>query len=231
MAHETGQMVDDPAWTRENATPLIGEVARFFRSFCRRETDGRWHFFLTPSLGQDEAGGSDQKNFLCILYGAKYAFQTAIAHGLDADGAYGRILAEGLAFDSLLSEQGFYHSSAGAGAADFGRQKHPVQLNGLAYLPVESAPLAAERTAHALRYATTNRAADPHFLAGRSANSFSPVPISATRMAGSKIGPTSTRRITPIPPASSSTRRAAPRASRSTWPRTASLPRASRTMS
>ncbi|MBC8039063.1 MAG: hypothetical protein H7Y06_00820 [Opitutaceae bacterium] len=163
MAHETGLAVNDPAWTHANVIPLVREVARFFASFCRKEADGRWHFFLTPTIGQDEAGGSNQKDYLCTLYGAKYAFQKAIEHGLDPDGAYAAILADGLAFDALLSPEGFYYASAGAGPNDFGRQKHPVQLNGLAYLPVESTPLAPERTAHALRYATTARARDPFF--------------------------------------------------------------------
>lgn len=164
MAHDTGLMCDDADWTRENVVPLIREIARYFRSFCQKEADGRWHLFLTPCIGQDEAGGRDQKDYLCAFYGAKYSFQKAIEHGLDADGAYRRILDDGLAFASLLSEQGFYYASAGSGPKDFGHQKHPVQLNGLAYLPVEPAPLAPERVAHALRYATTSRADEPFFF-------------------------------------------------------------------
>lgn len=163
MAHETGLAVNDPAWTRTNVVPLVREVARFFASFCRKEADGRWHFSLAPTIGQDEAGGSNQKDYLCTLYGAKYSFQKAIEHGLDPDGAYAAILTDGLAFDALLSPEGFYYASAGAGPKDFGHQKHPVQLNGLAYLPVEPAPLAPERAAHALRYDTTKRARDPYF--------------------------------------------------------------------
>ncbi|QBE61867.1 hypothetical protein [Pseudoduganella lutea] len=140
MAHDTALMVDDPAWTRAHALPLIEETARFFHSFCRKEPDGRWHLFLSPSVGQDEAGGRNQKDYLCALYSARYSFQKAIEHGLDTDGRYRRILQDGLAFDTLLSDKQFYYASAGSGPKDYGTQKHPVQLNGLAYLPTESKP-------------------------------------------------------------------------------------------
>jgi hypothetical protein len=41
-----------------------------------------------------------------------------------------------LAFPLLKSKKGFYFSCFGTGEKDFGEQKHPVQLNDMAYLPV-----------------------------------------------------------------------------------------------
>lgn len=164
MAHDTAVAVDDPAWTARYAAPLIREVARFFRSHCQKEADGLWHLHLVPAIGQDEAGGKNQKDYLCSHFAAKFSFQKAVEHGLDDDGTYRRILDEGLAFGCLLSPRGFLYASAGAGEKDFGNQKHPVQLNGLAYLPVEPQPQSTDRVAYQLRYDTTARAKEPFFF-------------------------------------------------------------------
>lgn len=164
IAHDTACALDDPAWTATHARPLIDQIARFYKSFCRREDDGRWHLQLTPSCGQDEAGGRHQKDYLCGLYSAQYVFQLAVLHGLDGDGHYARVLADGLAFESLRTPQGFFYASAGSGPQDFGRQKHPVQLNGLSWMPVRPGPSAEELQAHALRYDTTARATEPFFF-------------------------------------------------------------------
>jgi hypothetical protein len=163
MAHETGIVVNDPQWVQTNVVPLIRETARFYRSFCRKEEDGYWHLQLVPSIGQDEAGGRDQKDYLCVLYGAKYCFQRAIEYGLDPEGIYKIILEDGLAFPNLLSDTKFYFTTPNSGISDFGKQKHPVQLNGLAYLPVESSPICAEIKAHEQRYDITDRAKEPYF--------------------------------------------------------------------
>lgn len=163
MAHETAIMVDDPQWTESVARPLMSEVARYYRSFCRKGADGNWHFALTPAVGQDEAGGRNQPDYLCVLYSAQYSFQRAVDHGLDQGGAYAAILKDGLAFPSLLAEQGFYYTSAGAGPKDFGSQKHPVQLNALAYLPVAAGPTGPDRVAYRLRHDITQDAKKPYF--------------------------------------------------------------------
>lgn len=163
MAHETAIMVDSDEWTERVARPLISEVARYYRSFSKKGVDGHWHLVLTPAVGQDEAGGRNQADYLCVLYSAQYSFQRAIDHGLDVDGAYAEMLNDGLAFPSLLAEQGFYYTSAGAGPRDFGSQKHPVQLNALAYLPVASAPSQPDRIAYRLRHDITQDAKKPYF--------------------------------------------------------------------
>jgi len=95
-----------------------------------------WHLYVAPSMGQDESGGINQKDYLCALFSAQYCFQQAINYNLDPNGIYRKILDNGLAFPKLLSKKGFYYTSAGLGREDFGNQKHPVQLNDLAFLPV-----------------------------------------------------------------------------------------------
>lgn len=179
MAEETGAFVDDPAWTERNVLPILRETARFYRSICTREDDGLWHLFVTPSTGQDENGGFNQKDYLCALYSAQYCFQKAIAYGLDRDGDYASILRDGLAFPALLTDRGFYYSNLGAKNENAGGQKHPVQLNELAFLPVHTVPSPSAVTAYKKRYDITINASLPHF-AGWTVGEF--------LIAGSRLG-------------------------------------------
>lgn len=126
----------------------------FFRKFCFKEEDGFWHLRWYPCMGRDEAGGVNKDDYLCTLLTAKYSFQAAIRYGLDEGGAYQKILSEGLAFESLLSERGTYHTCRGAD--DFGKQKHPVQLEGISCFPTESEALEAEVQAYKLRHEITD---------------------------------------------------------------------------
>lgn len=163
MAYETSLFVNDDTWTRKYAQPLIAEAARFYRSICNKEADGYWHLFVKPGMGQDERGGFNQKDYLCALYSAKYCFQKAVACGLDENGEYAQILRDELAFASLKSERGFYYSCAGSGPDDFGKQKHPVQLNELAYLPTEERASPEALKVYDLRYEITRDAKTPYF--------------------------------------------------------------------
>ena len=114
-------------------------------------------------MGQDERGGFNQKDYLCALFSAKYCFQKAVACGLDESGEYARILQEGLAFAPLRGKDGFYYSCAGSGPDDFGKQKHPVQLNELAFLPTEEKVSPEALKAYDLRYEITQDAKKPYF--------------------------------------------------------------------
>ncbi|MBD5233944.1 MAG: hypothetical protein HDS65_07195 [Bacteroidales bacterium] len=163
MASETAAYVDDPEWTRKNVLPILEGCAEFYSNIARKGEDGLWHLFVTPSTGQDEHGGSDREDYLCALYSAQYCLQQAVEHGLDKDGRYAAILKDGPAFESLKSPQGFYYSCAGQGEKDFGMQKHPVQLNELAFVPVNASPSDAARKAYALRYDITQNARQPYF--------------------------------------------------------------------
>lgn len=179
MADDVATFVNDNAWTKKYADPIIKETAEFFKSVSKKESDGLWHIFITPSVGQDELGGRNQKDYLCALYSAEYCFQNAIRHNLDMDGSYARILKDGLAFPTLLSKRGYYFSCAGSGEKDFGNQKHPIQLNALTYLPVDLKIEKSSLSVYNLRYDITADAKQP-FFHGWSLGTF--------LLAGSRIG-------------------------------------------
>lgn len=72
MAYETAIFVNDEKWTQKNALPIIQETALFYKNICKKEADGLWHLFISPSMGQDEEGGVNQKDYLCALTSAEY---------------------------------------------------------------------------------------------------------------------------------------------------------------
>ncbi|MEN6453384.1 MAG: hypothetical protein ABFD10_03930 [Prolixibacteraceae bacterium] len=163
MAYETAVFVNDLNWTQKYALPIIRETALFYKNICKKENDGLWHLFVTPSMGQDEEGGVNQKDYLCALTSAEYCFQKAIEYKLDVDGFYKTALEEGLAFPTLKSEQGFYFTNQGTGMENFGKQKHPIQLNPLAFLPVGQEVSTPTAIAYKLRYEITEDSYKPHF--------------------------------------------------------------------
>ncbi|MDO8683008.1 MAG: hypothetical protein Q7N50_05965, partial [Armatimonadota bacterium] len=163
MAHETAIMMDDADWARTYAEPLIRETARFYLNILKKENDGAWHIDITPSMGQDELGGENQKDYLCALYSAQYCLRTAVERGMDETGRMRSILRDGLAFSSLLSERGIYYTCQGSGSSAFGKQKHPPQLNPLAFLPVSNTAADPIRRAYELRYEITDGAEKPFF--------------------------------------------------------------------
>lgn len=161
LAMEAAEFSNDEVWSKTYAYPLIRGSAEFFRSACYKENDGLWHLRWSPCMGRDEAGGINKDDYLCTLLTAKYAFQSAIKCGLDEGCDYKQILEDGLAFESLLSERGTWHTCRGAD--DFGKQKHPIQLEGIACFPTESAPHPAETQAYKLRHEITADAEIPKF--------------------------------------------------------------------
>ena len=163
MAYETATFVDDKSWTEKYAKNLIKETAIFYESIAKKEPDGLWHLSIIPSMGQDEMGGPDQKDYLCALFSAKYCFQKAIEFGLDGKETYRKILKDGLAFPVLESGTGIYLTNGASKSSDIGKQKHPVQLNSIAYLPVDPEPGKQALTAYKRRYELTQDANKPHF--------------------------------------------------------------------
>lgn len=161
LAMEAAEFANDPVWADAYAYPLIQGCAEFFRSACYKEEDGLWHLKWSPCMGRDEAGGINKDDYLCTLFAAEYSFRSAIKCGLDEGCDYRQILEDGLAFASLLSERGTWHTCRGAD--DFGKQKHPVQLEGIACFPLEKPPHPAELEAYALRHEITNGAKMPYF--------------------------------------------------------------------
>jgi hypothetical protein len=143
VAYETALHVNDDKWTRIVAWPIIEESARFYGSSLKRDEHGRWNLKIEPSFGQDEAGGYNATNYLCALFSAKYCLKIALKlvekFGLKSE-EYTKwqvIINEGLAFPKLYNaEKQLYYTCEEAINSEF-KQKHPVQLNPLIFLPLE----------------------------------------------------------------------------------------------
>ncbi len=149
MAYETSLHLNDAAWTAEVALPVIRESAEFYASHLVKEANGRYSLEVTPSMSQDEFAKPNGRNYLCALYSARYTFRVASAMGLKE---YDEFLRAGLAFDRLIdAEHGIYCTGEIMLEENFGKEKHPVQLNPLIFLP--SAELDEyERNAYEKRY-------------------------------------------------------------------------------
>ena len=148
MAYETSLFVRDEDWSRAFAWPIVRETARFFSSILWKDGLGKWNLHVEPSMGQDEYGGHNRSNYLCALFSAQYSLQSAISMaerfdtGLEDIPHWRTILQDGLAFSKLYNGLlGIYNTvETKEGKADFGKQKHPVQLNPLVFLPLASEP-------------------------------------------------------------------------------------------
>lgn len=123
----------------------------------KQRKKGYWHISVSPSLGQDEFGGENQDDYLCALFSAKYCFKKAIEYGLDVDGKYSEIV-ENLSFPLLKNGMGFFASSGEVEKSALGKQKHPVQLNDLAFLPVDTVLHEESVNAYRMRYDITGGA-------------------------------------------------------------------------
>ncbi len=143
MAWEASRHLRDQQWTREMAWPVIRESARFLGALLKPEEDGTWGIQVEPSMGQDELGGINGKNYLCALFSARYALRTALAAAEELgedEPEFARwrgMLKNGLAFGRLYDEStGLLATCEGTlGADQIGKEKHPVQLNPLIFLP------------------------------------------------------------------------------------------------
>lgn len=167
MALETAAALEDAAWTREIAWPIVRESARFLTACLQQESDGHHSIFVTPSMGQDEFGGPNAKNYLCALFAAEYTLTKAVSLAAQLkledseSAAWQNILKEGFAYNRLLTEYGFY--AANESLAFTPRcQKHPVQLNPLWILPLERAPDEPTLTAYAKRRIVCSSERDGH---------------------------------------------------------------------
>ncbi|MBN8217993.1 MAG: hypothetical protein J0L75_15230 [Spirochaetes bacterium] len=145
MAVEKARHLGDPAFTRDVALPMALSTARFYASGLERNADGAWDLFMEPSMGQDEMGAPNQRNYLCGLFAAEYALGAALAllreAGLgDPDAPrWAAILRDGLAYARLMHpELGVCGNDESVAGDPLGRQKHPVQVNPLFVLPFEA---------------------------------------------------------------------------------------------
>ncbi|MCL6519099.1 MAG: hypothetical protein K6T99_04660 [Armatimonadetes bacterium] len=144
MAREAAMHIRNQEWTLEVAWPIVKESARFFGSILKPEDDRTWGIQIKPSMGQDEMGGINAKNYLCALFSAHYALKIALEMAEELDqhepefDRWKQILTDGLAFKRLYDEtSGVCATCEGqSGSEQIGKEKHPVQLNPLIFLPM-----------------------------------------------------------------------------------------------
>lgn len=130
-------------WTTEVAWPILRESARFYASGLVREKDGKYSLEIQPSMGQDEYGERNARNYLCAMFSADYTLRTAVnmAERLGITdkeiGTWKKIIRAGLAYRRLLWKEkawNVYAPHEGAPHA-VNMQKHPVQLNPIWLFP------------------------------------------------------------------------------------------------
>ena len=164
LADQTAVMLNDPAWTKKYSEPLIKEAAKFYFNHLKKGDDGFWHMHVIPSISLDESGETDKRDYVSGLISAQYALQKAIEYGLDDNGMMQTILSDGLAYKTLLAENGMYFNHAGLTLTAFSKQKHPDQLFPLIHTPLGGTLDVPHKRAHELRYDITFEAKKPRFL-------------------------------------------------------------------
>ncbi len=142
MAYETALSLKDKQFMREISLPIILESARFYLSILEREHTGRWGIHLVPSMGQDEFGGKDRRNYLCSLYSAEYTLRIAqkVCRYLSYDWIWlnqtNKILSDGFAFENLYrDDMKIYNACELDNPYEALNQKHPPQLNPITLMP------------------------------------------------------------------------------------------------
>lgn len=172
MAVETAAALGDATWTRDVAWPMVRESARFLTACLHREADGTRSIQVTPSMGQDEFGGRNAKNYLCSLFATEYTLGHAVRLAAETSASdaeseqWATIMREGLAYHRLLlAEHGFFAANESITFAPR-QQKHPVQLNPLWILPLDRAPDAPTVKAYQQRRFITSSDRDGHRHAG-----------------------------------------------------------------
>jgi hypothetical protein len=171
MAFEASAYIKDTQWTKDIAWPIIYNSAKFYTSILKKEGT-TWGIHLYPSMGQDELGGVNAKNYLCALYAARFTLRKALemAKQMDFDSEetqkWQEILSEGLAFDRLIHTQlGIYQNyEVQEHLYEIGKMKHPVPLMPITFLPQDELN-SYERNAFARRYTLCDQS-DKHFYHG-----------------------------------------------------------------
>lgn len=157
MAYETAKCLKDDNWSRTVAWEMVQASADFYTSVLQKEGN-TWGICVTPSMGQDEWGGHNAKNYLCALYAAKFTLKTAVRMaeelGIEADPRWKEILSDGLAFERLENHKlGIYQTCEGdEDDYQIGKMKHPIPLMPITFLPFEEELNAYEKHAWELRY-------------------------------------------------------------------------------
>jgi hypothetical protein len=151
--------------------PVIEEVFRFYANISNKNEDGRFDIFHEKGRGQDEASSTagDLMNLLCSSYSAQYSAQNYVEAAkivsIYDQSLFERandIVSAGYERRTLLNDEGYYVTYEGDNRPKHS-QKHPVQLNPIAFVPmpeeVNNDP--AVKTAWKNRYDLTYKALKP----------------------------------------------------------------------
>jgi hypothetical protein len=155
----------------EKYFPIIEEVFRFYANISTKNEAGTYDIYHEHARGQDEASSKNGKlkNLLCASYSAEYTCINYIKAANTIQKADNDLLSKakdikksGFNRENLLQEQGWHTTFEGDNRPK-GSQKHPVQLNPVAYLPMphlinEKSPV---KTAWENRYQLTKNANKP----------------------------------------------------------------------
>ncbi len=150
--------------------PVIEEVWRFYESVLHKNTKGNYYVFHPKGTGQDEAHDAlASKNLLCASYSAEYTLKNYLK-AIKIIKNYDKELAEkaklikkaGFEREANLKENGMLASFIGDTRPP-NRQKHPVQLNTITFLPMNenAEPGSPAEKAYKKRYTLTTEALKP----------------------------------------------------------------------
>ncbi len=125
-------------------SPVIQEVWRFYSNISELNDESRFDVYHKNARGQDEASATDGKlrNLLCASYSAEYSARIYLEVSKIVTDSEEKlvqkaktILEAGYERNTLMTDRGYYRTYE----RDFrppNSQKHPVQLNPIAFLPM-----------------------------------------------------------------------------------------------
>lgn len=142
MVWDYADFTGDREFLRTHAYPVLREIAGLYGGMMSLDPEtGKYEIRFTPSKSQDEYAPAHQANYFDCLLSAEYALRKAVrcARLLDVDEnlfrEWDQILEIGFAYSKLVSRD-LYVAYEGDDRGG-GSEKHPVQLNPIALLPVE----------------------------------------------------------------------------------------------
>ena len=155
----------------ETYFPILEGVCRFYANISVMNDQGTYDVYHEHGRGQDEASSTDGKlkNLLCASYSAEYTVRNYLLACNELDNGDTSLIKKaesirnfGYSRNNLLRSEGWYATYEGD-KRPLNSQKHPVQLNPVAYLPmpdltVEGSPV---ETAWRNRYDLTKDARKP----------------------------------------------------------------------
>jgi len=149
--------------------PIIRDVFEYYKNISTKNEYGTYDIFHAKARGQDEHSSTDGnlKNLLCASFSAEYVAGLVVqASAITGDTLWLSVAKDmktmGMNRANIKRENGIYSTYEGDNRP-MGKQKHPVQLNPIAYLPMpdlvsENSPT---RKAWENRYLLTGNATKP----------------------------------------------------------------------